>query len=79
MNIFVSNLNFKTSSDGLREAFEHFGEVTSTSIMTDRIGRSKGFGFAEMPNDDEAKAAIAALNGSDLEGRTITVKKAIPS
>jgi cold-inducible RNA-binding protein len=79
MNIFVAKLNYDTSSDALREAFEQFGSVDSASVVTDReTGRSKGFGFVEMPNDDEATAAINALEGSDLDGRTIAVKKAEP-
>jgi cold-inducible RNA-binding protein len=79
MNIFVAKLNFSTSSDGLREAFEQFGQVESASVVTDReSGRSKGFGFVEMPDDNEAQAAINALEGSDLDGRTIAVKKAEP-
>jgi RNA recognition motif-containing protein len=79
MNIFVAKLNYDTSSDALREAFEQFGTVDSASVVTDReTGRSKGFGFVEMPNDGEATAAINALEGSDLDGRTIAVKKAEP-
>ncbi len=79
MNIFVAKLNFSTSSDGLREAFEQYGQVESASVVTDReTGRSKGFGFVEMPDDNEAQAAINALEGSDLDGRTIAVKKAEP-
>jgi RNA recognition motif-containing protein len=79
MNIFVAKLNYDTSSDALREAFEQFGAVDSASVVMDReTGRSKGFGFVEMPSDDEAMAAINALEGSDLDGRTIAVKKAEP-
>ena len=79
MNIFVAKLNYDTSSDALREAFEQFGAVDSASVVTDReTGRSKGFGFVEMPNDNEATAAINALEGSELDGRTIAVKKAEP-
>ncbi len=77
MNIFVAKLNFATNNDGLRQAFEAFGEVTSASVITDReSGRSKGFGFVEMANDGEANAAIEALNETELDGRTIAVKKA---
>jgi cold-inducible RNA-binding protein len=77
MNIFVAKLNFATNNDGLRQAFEAFGEVTSASVITDReSGRSKGFGFVEMANDSEANAAIEALNETELDGRTIAVKKA---
>jgi RNA recognition motif-containing protein len=79
MNIFVAKLNYDTSSEVLRETFEQFGTVESASVITDReTGRSKGFGFVEMPNDDEAQAAISALEGSDLDGKTIAVKKAEP-
>lgn len=79
MNIFVAKLNYDTSSEDLREAFEQFGEVSSASIVNDReTGRSKGFGFVEMANDDEAKAAINALDGADFDGRTIAVKVAEP-
>jgi RNA recognition motif-containing protein len=79
MNIFVAKLNFSTQSEGLREAFEQFGEVESANVIMDRdSGRSKGFGFVEMPNDGEAQAAITALDGTDLDGSTIVVKKAEP-
>lgn len=79
MNIFVSKLNFKTREDDLRQAFEEFGEVTSASIILDKeTGRSRGFGFVEMPNDDEARAAIEALNDAEFDGRTIVVKEAEP-
>ena len=79
MNIFVAKLNYDTSSEVLRETFEQFGTVESASVITDReTGRSKGFGFVEMPNDAEAQAAINALEGSDLDGKTIAVKKAEP-
>jgi RNA recognition motif-containing protein len=76
MNIFVAKLNFSTQDDGLRDAFEQFGEVDSAKIIMDReTGRSKGFGFVEMPNDDEAMDAIESLNETELDGRTIVVKK----
>lgn len=79
MNIFVAKLSFDTQEDGLRAAFEEFGEVDSVKIITDKFsGRSKGFGFVEMPNDDEAQAAINDLNDQELDGRTIVVKKAKP-
>lgn len=79
MNIFVARLNFKTRSEELQAAFAKFGQVTSAKIVKDRdTGRSKGFGFVEMPNDDEAKQAIAALNETELDGRTIVVKPANP-
>lgn len=79
MNIFVARLSYQTEEQKLRELFEGFGEVSSAKIIFDRIeGRSKGFGFVEMPNDDEAQAAIDQLNDSELDGRNIVVKKARP-
>ncbi len=79
MNIFVAQLNFKTKREELEKAFAIHGQVTSVKIVRDReTGRSKGYGFIEMPNDNEASAAIAALNNSQLEGREIVVKPAIP-
>ncbi|MBS1978517.1 MAG: RNA-binding protein [Bacteroidetes bacterium] len=79
MNIFVARLNFKTRREDLQKAFENFGQVTSAKIVKDRdTGRSKGFGFVEMPNDDEANKAIAGLNETELDGRTIVVKPANP-
>lgn len=79
MNIFVARLNFKTRREDLEQAFAQFGQVASAKIVKDReTGRSKGFGFVEMPNDDEANRAIAALNETELDGRTIVVKPANP-
>ena len=79
MNIFVAKLNFSTDSAALREAFEQFGEVESANVITDReTGRSKGYGFVEMNDDSEGDAAIKALDGSDIDGNTIVVKKAEP-
>lgn len=79
MNIFVAKLNFDTQESDLRYAFEEFGEVDSVKIVMDKFtGRSKGFGFVEMPNDDEAQAAIADLDDNEFDGRTIVVKKAEP-
>ncbi|MCC5929674.1 MAG: RNA-binding protein [Cyclobacteriaceae bacterium] len=79
MNIFVAKLNYKTDADGLRAAFEPFGEVSSSKVIMDHeTGRSKGFGFVEMPDDNEAYEAINSLNESQLEGSTIVVKKARP-
>ena len=79
MNIFVAKLNFDTQESDLQYAFEEFGEVSSAKIIFDReTGRSKGFGFVEMPNDEEALAAINELNDTELDGRTIVVKKAEP-
>ena len=79
MNIFVAKLSFDTHEDDLRAAFEEFGEVDSAKIIMDKFtGRSKGFGFVEMPDDDAARDAISQLNDTDLDGRTIVVKKAEP-
>ncbi len=79
MNIFIAKLDFNTQEDSLREAFEVFGDVSSVKIITDKFtGRSKGFGFIEMPDDDEATSAIDKLNESELDGRTIVVKIAKP-
>ncbi|MGB1204754.1 MAG: RNA recognition motif domain-containing protein [Chitinophagales bacterium] len=79
MNIFVAKLNFDTREDILRDYFEEFGDVDTVKIIMDKFTRkSKGFGFVEMPNDDEAQNAIDALNDTDVDGRTIVVKKAEP-
>ena len=79
MNIFVAKLNYATSEDALRQSFEEFGTVDSAKVIFDRdTQRSKGFGFVEMPNDDEANQAISSLNETELDGRTIVVKKANP-
>lgn len=79
MNIFVAKLNFATDEDTLRDAFEGYGTVDSVKIISDKFtGKSKGYGFVEMPNDEEAQAAIDDLNDSDFDGRTIVVKKAEP-
>ncbi len=79
MNIYVSNLNFRTKSDSLQGLFEQYGEVSSANVITDRdSGRSRGFGFVEMPNDDQAREAIEALNDTDFEDKKITVNEARP-
>jgi RNA recognition motif-containing protein len=79
MNIFVAKLNFKTKNEELEAAFAKFGQVASAKIVRDKdTGRSKGFGFVEMPNDDEANAAISNLNEKELDGRVIIVKPANP-
>lgn len=79
MNIFVAKLNFKTRKEELEAAFAQYGQVTSAKIVRDKdTGRSKGFGFVEMPNDNEATAAIDALNEKELDGRVIAVKPANP-
>jgi RNA recognition motif-containing protein len=79
MNIYVGNLPYQTTEDELRSSFENFGEVTSVRIIQDRAtGRSKGFGFVEMPDEESAETAIAALNGKDFSGRNIRVNQARP-
>lgn len=79
MNIYVGNLPFETTEDKLHVAFAEYGEVTSARVITDRMtGRSRGFGFVEMAKQEEAETAIKALNGKDLEGRTLTVNEARP-
>lgn len=77
MNLFVAKLSSSTTGDELQELFSAHGEVTSAKIIIDReTGNSKGFGFVEMPNDDEARAAIAAINETELDGKEIVVKEA---
>jgi len=79
MNIYVGNLSYDTDDASLRAAFEAHGEVTSAQVISDRdTGRSRGFGFVEMPSDEEARAAIAALDGTDLQGRSLKVNEARP-
>ena len=79
MDIYCGNLAYATTDDGLKAAFAAFGEVTSARVVTDRMtGRSKGFGFVEMPNRDQAQAAIDALNGKELDGRPIRVNESQP-
>lgn len=77
--IYVGNLSYQTTDEGLEAAFAAFGTVRSVAILQDReTGRSRGFAFVEMENDDQANAAIAALNGTQLDGRTLTVNEARP-
>jgi len=79
MNIFVAKLDYDTSEGTLQDLFEAHGAVDSVKIIMDRdSGRSKGFGFVEMANDEEGQAAIDALNDTEVDGRTIVVKKAEP-
>ncbi len=79
MNIFIAKLDYNTKEDSLKEVFEAFGEVSSVKIIMDKYtGRSKGFGFVEMPDDTEAMSAISSLDESELDGRPIVVKKAKP-
>jgi len=79
MNIFVGSLPFSIEEADLRESFEAYGAVDSVKIITDKFtGRSKGFGFIEMPNDEEAQKAIDELNGATVQGRAIVVNKSEP-
>ncbi len=79
MKIYVGNLNFKTTEDGLRSMFEQHGQVDEVAIVQDReTGRSRGFAFVTMPDNSQAQAAIDALNGQDFEGRPLTVNEARP-
>jgi RNA recognition motif-containing protein len=79
MNLFVAKLNFSTRNESLQAHFEQFGEVEKVHVVMDReTGRSKGYGFVEMPNDAEAQNAINTLNESEFEGSTIYVKQAEP-
>jgi RNA recognition motif-containing protein len=77
--LYVGNLKYTVTSDQLNELFEQFGTVTSAQVLSDRdTGRSRGFGFVEMANDDEAQSAIEALDGRDHDGRRLTVNEARP-
>jgi len=79
VNIFVGNLSYRTTEDEMRAAFEAYGTVSSARIILDReTQRSRGFGFVEMPNDDEARAAIEGLEGKDIDGRGLRVNEARP-
>lgn len=79
MNIYVANLSWGTTSDSLQELFSQFGEVTAANIITDReTGRSRGFGFVDMSNDEEGQKAINELNETEFEGKTIAVSVARP-
>jgi cold-inducible RNA-binding protein len=77
--LFVGNLDYTVTSDELREAFSQAGTVSDAVVITDKMsGRSRGFGFVEMASDEEAKAAIEKMNGSELKGRKINVNEARP-
>lgn len=79
MNIYLGNLSYSATENSVRDLFEGFGQVSTTKIVTDKFtGSSRGFGFVEMPNDDEALKAIAELNGKDFEGRKIVVNESRP-
>ena len=78
-NLYVGNLSFDTTQERLQERFEAYGEVTSANVITDRdSGRSRGFAFVEMATEQAAAAAIAALDGQEVDGRTLTVNEARP-
>lgn len=79
MNIYVGNLSYGMSEQELRDAFSAYGDVASVKILTDReTGRSRGFGFVEMPNQSEGEAAITQLNGKEVSGRVLRVNEARP-
>ena len=79
MRIFVGNIPYTTTSDDLSDLFGEFGEVVDARVITDReTGRSKGFGFVDMPNDSEANEAMKNLNAADYNGRPLTVNEARP-
>lgn len=79
MNIYVGNLSWEVTQDDLKEAFEAHGQVASANLVTDKYtGKSRGFGFVEMPVEDEARSAMGALNGTDLKGRQLNVNEAKP-
>jgi RNA recognition motif-containing protein len=79
MKLYVGNLSYNTTEDELRDIFAAYGQPDSVKVITDRdTGRSKGFGFVEFANDQEARAAISGLNGKDVGGRALTVNEARP-
>lgn len=79
MNIYVGNLSWNLKDQDLENMFSQYGEISSAKIVNDKFtNRSKGFGFVEMANDDEAKAAIEALNGTEVDGRNIVVNESRP-
>ena len=79
MKIYVGNLNYDTREEGLREAFEPYGTIEDAVVITDReTGRSRGFGFVEILDDNAARNAIEALNGTPIDGRNVTVNEARP-
>lgn len=79
MNIYIGNLNYRVQESDLKSALEEYGVVESVKIVMDReTGRSRGFAFVEMPNDDEGRTVISQLNGADFGGRTMVIKEARP-
>lgn len=79
MNIYVANVNFRATEEELKNLFSQYGEVSSVKILKDReTNRSRGFGFVEMPDDDQGRTAINSLNGSEFSQRNLVVKEALP-
>lgn len=79
MNIYVGNLNYRVKANDLKQALSAFGVVTSVKIITDReTGRSKGFAFVDMPNDEEASRVITELNGAEFAGRQLVIRQVAP-
>jgi len=79
MNIYIGNLNYRVKEENLRHVMEEYGTVDSVKVIKDRdTGHSKGYAFAEMPDDDEARALIEGLNGTEFQGRQLVVKEALP-
>ena len=79
MNIYIGNLNYRVKEENLRHVLEEYGTVDSVKVIKDRdTGHSKGYAFAEMPDDDEARALIEGLNGAEFQGRQLVVKEALP-
>jgi RNA recognition motif-containing protein len=79
VNIYVANISYHTTEEKMKELFEEFGSVESVRIIVDKnTAKSRGFGFVEMPNDDEGKKAVEALNGKDFLGRNLVVNEARP-
>jgi RNA recognition motif-containing protein len=79
VNIYVGNLSYQATDDDLRQAFEQFGQVSSAQVIKDKFtGRSRGFGFVEMPSNDEGHKAIDGVNNTDIAGRPVRVNEARP-
>ena len=79
MNIYIGNLNYRVKEENLRHVLEEYGSVDSVKVIKDRdTGHSKGYAFAEMPDDDEARTLIEGLNGTEFQGRQLVVKEALP-
>ena len=79
MNIYIGNISFNATADDIRQLFEQYGTVEKVTVITDRdTGRSRGFGFVEMPNSSEARSAIEGLHGTAVHGRALTVNEARP-